>query len=298
MMKKTMIIPVFIINLVQLYAQDFRTDFIDKLDKSDTSGMIEVLRKWEQTDNKDPEFYTSYFNYYFFVSKQDVIALTTEMPEGEFLELTDSLGNTAGFMGSQIMYDSVLFQKGIEKINEGIKLFPNRLDMRFGKVYAYGEVKNWELFTSTIIETINLSAENKNNWLWTQNEKVDQGEDVLLSSIQDYQIQLYNTEDDRLLSNMREIALAILKYYPRHIESLTNVGITYVLEGELIKSLEYFHQAEKINPKDYIVLSNIAYAYKEIKDEKKAIQYYEKVVKYGDEPSKKYAKEQLKLLQE
>ena len=65
---------------------------------------------------------------------------------------------------------------------------------------------------------------------------------------------------------------------------------------ELIKAI--IERAEKINPKDYIVLGNIALGYKLKGDKEKAIEYYEKTVEYGDESAKEYAKQQLKELKE
>ena len=69
-------------------------------------------------------------------SHQEILALTTDQPNGESLVLKDSLNQTAGFLGSQIHYDQTELKKGLNKIDEGIKLYPNRLDMRFGKIYA------------------------------------------------------------------------------------------------------------------------------------------------------------------
>ena len=83
------------------------------------------------------------------------------------------------------------------------------------------KVSDWKNFTSEIIKTIEYSSKNGNNWTWTNNEKYDGGENDFLLDIQTYQLQLYNTGNDDLLENMREIANEVLKYYPNHIESLS-----------------------------------------------------------------------------
>ena len=153
-------------------------------------------------------------------------------------------------------------------------------------------------FTSEILKTIEFSAKNNNNWTWTNNEKYDSGEKEFLLGIQSYQLQLYNTGNDDLLKNMREIANKVLEHYPNHIESLSNLSITYLLTEEYDKGIEPLLKAEKINPKDYIVLGNIALGYKLKGDKEKAIEYYEKTVEYGDESAKEYAKQQLKELKE
>ena len=168
--------------------------------------------------------------------------------------------------------------------------------MRFGKIYVLGQIKDWDSFTKEIVKTVDYSAVNNNQWTWTNNEKQKDGEDFFLSSLQDYQVQLYNTGNDDLLLNMRDIANRILKYYTNHIESLSNLSVTYLLTGEYDKGIEPLLKAEKINPKDYIVLSNIAQGYKLKGDKEKAIEYYDKIVKFGDEQAKTYAKQQIEEL--
>jgi tetratricopeptide (TPR) repeat protein len=119
----------------------------------------------------------------------------------------------------------------------------------------------------------------------------------MLGTIQSYQVQLYNTGDDSLLNDMGKIASAVLKYYPDHIESLSNLSVVYLLQKEYEKALEILLRAEKINPEDYIILSNIAQAYKLKGDSVNSIKYYKLTIKYGDDQAKQFAKEQIQTLE-
>ena len=58
------------------------------------------------------------------------------------------------------------------------------------------------------------------------------------------------------------------------------------------------HQIERINPKDYIVLANIAQGYKLKGDKQKAIAYYRKTAEFGDAQAKEFAKQQIAELQQ
>ncbi|MBW1296325.1 tetratricopeptide repeat protein [Aquimarina litoralis] len=275
------------------FCQNFQSEFLKYCQTKDTLNQLRTLEEWKKINPNDPELYTSYFNYHFSKSRKEVIALTTDQPNGQSLVIKDSLNKTAGFLGSEIHYDKSELQKGISKIDEGIKNYPNRLDMRFGKIYVLGQTKDWQKFTSEIIKTIQYSSKNKNNWTWTNNETRKDGENFFLSALQDYQLQLYNTGDNKLLDNMKEIANEVLKFYPNHIESLSNLSITYLLTKEYDKALVPLYKAEKLNPKDYILLSNIAQAYKLKGEKQKAIEYYKKTIEFGDDRAKKYAKQQI-----
>jgi len=275
------------------FCQDYQSEFLKYCQTKDISNQLKILEKWEKANPDDPELFTSYFNYHFAKSIKEVVALTKDQPNGKSLVLKDSLNKTAGFLGSQIHYDQAELKKGFDKIDQGIKRHPDRLDMRFGKIHALGQVPDWKNFTSEIIKTVKYSATNNNNWTWTNNEKKNGTARDFLSSIQTYQLKLYNTGNDKLLINMREIASEVLKHYPDHIESLSNISITYLLTKEYDKALEPLLKAERLDPKDYIVLSNIAQAYKLKGEKQEAIKYYEKTIEYGDKRAKAYAKQQI-----
>lgn len=168
--------------------------------------------------------------------------------------------------------------------------------MRFGKIYTPGQIEDWEGFTDEIVKTIQYSKKNNNEWTWTFNEKRENGKEFFLTSIQDYQLELYKTENDDLLINMRTIAEEILKIYPDHIESLSNISITYLLTDEYDKAIEALLKAEKIDPNDGVVLSNIAHGYKLKGDIDSSIKYYEKMLKLEDHRAVEFAKQQIEAL--
>lgn len=285
--------------LSQAFGQDFKQQFNDLVSKKDFKGQINLLEKWEKTKTNDPELYVAYFNYYVTKSTTEEITLGNN-PKGEnVLQIMDNDSTKkepVGYIYGDTYYNTKLLNKGFDLIDKGIDKNPTRLDMRFGKIYMLGKTENYEKFTQEIIKTIDYSDVIKNKWTWTDNKTVDDPEKFMLSAVQDYVLQLYNTQNDSLLDNMKRIAETVLKYYPNHVESLSNLSIVYLLKKEYDKALEPLLKAEKIDDKDYIVLSNIAQAYKLKGDNKKAIEYYELTVKYGDEQAIKYAKSQIELL--
>lgn len=280
----------------QVNGQTFKQQFNDLVSKKDTAGQKQLLEKWELTDNNDPELFVAYFNYYVVKSKKEIITLGQNPKGKDVLQIMDqdtTNKEPVAFMYAETSYEPTSLSKGFAWITEGIKKHPDRLDMRFGKIYMLGQLEDYEKFTTEIIQTIDYSSENKNKWTWADSKPVKDPREFMLRAIQDYQLQLYNTENDNLLDNMRRIAEAVLKYYPDHVESLSNISIVFLLQKQYDKALEPLLKAEKINPKDYIVLSNIAHTYKLKGDNKNAIKYYELTIKHGDEQAKKFAKGQI-----
>lgn len=278
------------------FSQNYQADFDDYSKLQDTANQLKTLIQWEAANPKDAELYTCYFNYYYSKSKEELLVLTDKAPSGESFSIVDSLNRPVGFLGSQLNYDATELKKAFDKIDQGIELYPNRLDMRFGKIYALGELQDWENFTAEIIKTIQYSSKNNNNWTWTNNLKSTEGASEFLLDIQTYQLQIYNTGNDDLLKYMREIANEVLKFYPDNIESLSNLSITYLLTEEYDKGIETLLKAEKLNPKDCVVLANIAYAHVLDGNKQKAIEYYEKMKKYGNSEDKEFAQQQITSL--
>lgn len=278
------------------FGQTFKAQFDEYFQRGDSVKQLEVLHTWQDRESENAELLTSYFNYYLGRARQTLIALTTHEPEGESLALTDSTGKPAGYMGNQVYYDPDLLEQAFSKIDQGIGLYPDRLDMRFGKVTAYRLTGDWKNFTEEIVRAIRYSDTNKNQWTWTNNEHKEDGEEFFLSSIQGYQSYLYETGNDSLLTNMRTIAEETLKYYPNDVEALSDLSITYLLSGAYDEGINALLKAEKINPKDGIILGNIAQGYKLKGDIKRSISYFEKMLKLDDPASVSFATQQIEAL--
>ena len=295
-MKRVIIIFLLTVISSRTFGQSNFEKFKKLFRDHDTSAIKSLLSQWEATNPNDPEFYTSAFNYYFSKSKEEMLSIDKEPNEKEGLVLQDSTGKIAGYLNSNEGFNPKKLEKAFSYIDKGIEKFPDRLDMRFGKCYAFGKTEYYEKFTAEIINTIDYSIINKNNWFWTENKKLDDAENFLLDAVQDYLVQLYNTENDDLLENMKQIGERVLKHYPDCIKILSTTAIAYMLTKDYDKAIGHLKHAEQLDPKDYIVLNNIAEGYRRKGDKENAIKYYELTLKYGDEDSKQHAADQIKKM--
>ena len=89
-------------------AQNYQEDFQKYFHSNDSVNQLKTLKEWEKANPKDPELFTSSFNYYFNKSKDEIIIISAgEPPKGEkHLSFSDSAGNYAGFIGSKINYSN------------------------------------------------------------------------------------------------------------------------------------------------------------------------------------------------
>ncbi len=292
---------IFCLTLIfnQSFAQTLKEQFNALMYKKDTVGQLELLKKWEKSDNNDPELFVSYYNYFVIRSMSEIITVGQD-PKGEdvfqIMSQDTTVKEPVAYIYSDTHFEPEFLSKAFDIITKGIEKYPNRLDMRFGKTYIFMQIGDYENLTREIIKVVDYSVLNNNQWFWSDNEKIDEPKEFMLSSIQDYQYQIYNTGNDELLDNTKRISEAVLKYYPDHVESLSNIAVVYLIHNDHDKALEFLLKAEKLNPTDFIVLSNIAHTYKQKGDNANSIKYYELTVKYGDEQAKEYAREQIAKL--
>ena len=250
-MKKPVIILSLYVAISSIsFGQTFKEQFNDLGAKKDTAGQRVLLKKWEQSDSTDAELYVAYFNYYINKSRQEVVRMDNN-PKGEkSLQIMDqdtTKKEPVAYIHSEIFFEPEIIKKGFDKIDKGIAHYPTRLDMRFGKIFMMGKVEEYEIFTNEIIKTIDYSVSIDNKWMWGDNKLLDDGKKFMLQAIQDYQIQLYDTENDDLLHNMKRIAERALKYYPDHVESLSNLSIVYLLWQQIRQGIGTPAQSGKIS---------------------------------------------------
>lgn len=296
-MKTTLITTIVLVFGTTVYGQDYYDKFKNFSTNKDTVGQRNLLQEWEKKNINDPELYTCYFNFYVQKSMSEVIRLDSDPSTGKNLQITDSTNQVVGYIHGETSYNPKYLNLGFEIIDQGIAKFPNRLDMRFGKIHMLGQVNDYDSFTDEIVRSIDYSIKNKNKWQWTLNESVKEPKDFLLDNIQTYINNLFDL-GDRQAKNIRRIAETTLKNYPDNVVSLSNLGISYIFENNYSKGLEPLLTAEKKTPKDPIILGNIAYIYINLKNNKKATEYYEKVIQFGDDNAKRFAEQQLKKIKE
>ena len=283
-------------------AQNVYDNFYKALHEKDSATVEQILSEIRYSNDQSAERYIAEYNYW--VNKAHVSEgpiLSTELPEGVDVSgvftLTDSMGNIAGYMYGVEYYDSLLTDSALLIISEGIQQHPNRLDMRFGKIYLLGQSGRWQSYTDEILSTLEHSEKNNNAWKYPNvTESMDT---ILIYSILDYEKALYSAlsksdtltvQDTMKIHYMRSIAQRMLRLYPHDVFSLNIMAVTYHAMGQEDSALVWLLRAEKVNPRDALVLLNIADTYNRLGDRKKEKIYLKKATKYGD----KYIRDEIR----
>ena len=240
-------------------AQSYSDSFYDALNSDNLVMQRQVLAEWQQASPDDIDLYIARFNYH--------------------------MGQTLGTSSTAAADSTVLV------IDQAIRLFPDRLDLRFGKIYFLGEIRQWTAFADEIISTLDRSELINHRW---QFPNFDQGGRILIvEGVQDYLYTLFSSgqpTDDvtgqaaattapapDALPQIRRIAHRAAQLFPSEPAFFSALAYTYIAEADYQTALHHLKRAEQLAPNDPAVLQQLVDVYTRMKDKKSAAQYRERL---------------------
>ena len=284
--------------IIKDYAQKSHDEYSVLMEKKNYTEAFKILEKWKFFDNKNPELYIDYFNLYLSEGTESGISIDTERNNNETsIELADPKTNQiVGYINGYTNYNQEHLTKAIISLNEGINYSRDRLDMYFGKIHVLNEVGDYKTASSTIQEVLKQSIINKNNWLWSKNEKIDDGERVLLDSLNDYYAEWINIRNDQSLEALLNTSTLQVDLYKNNTYGYNFLAYYYILKDQKIKAIPLLLIAEKIDPNDLVVINNLARLYEDTGNKIEAAKYWDKIIMLGTPEQVTAAKERKKML--
>lgn len=276
---------------------DWYEKYLSCVNDSDVHAWKAMIEQWEQAEPESPDVYAAWYNYYIKLAMTDVVALTTTAPEDnqEALQLMDSTGVVAGYMYGIESYNDSILQIGYQKLNTAIRLFPDRLDLPFGKVAMLFRQQLYSEVMQELRHVLDRSEKNGNRWLWTLNQPLDDGEYVLKDSMQDYFAQLFDAGQSDYASQLVEW---MLRLYPTDIIFRSDKASLLAIAKRYSEALPIYLSIYEDNPDDIIVVSNIAHIYYTLGDKEATLKYYSKLVQCGDSEIEDIAKQRIKVMKQ
>lgn len=292
----------FILSAVPaLTAQSFAERFADRFSVGDTAAARQVLQQWEASAERPAEFFVAGLNYCFHMARQSLIVLGDNPGDGNgpTFETVDSTGTGhVLFLFEAVRYDTALVRRGIAYVDRGIEAYPLRLDMRFGKIRALGEIGDYGRYVDAIVDAVAASADNACRWLWSDDRPLEDGREFMLSAVQDYVNRLYELGTDEGLDGMDRIASTVLGIYPDHVESLDNAAIVRIVRGRYDEAKPLLMRAERLAPRDMTILANLAELHVRQGDRPAAATYYRRMADCAEGSDRDYALRRLRELEE
>ncbi len=261
-------------------------------------GIETVLNNWAAVDSTDIDLLKARFSYYFAKSQTSEVVTKQQkrfLGKDPVITLKDSTGNNV-FYFEETFYDDTLYGRSVKYLDQAIRLYSDRLDLRFLKaasLLAY-EKESPDMALSLMLKLIDETYQDGKVWIYP-GTSVDQ--DFFEAAVQQYCYSFYNIGTVDSYSAFKSLSEKMLEYQPKNSLFLANIGSYYLIaESNPKVALKYYNKVLKIRPDDYTAIKNcviIARKQKNVKLEKK---YLPLMAKYGSGSDKITAEARLKSL--
>ena len=214
-MKRALFFCLTLMALNAMYAQSFSDRFDDAFAANDVAAQRQALQDWELSAPEDVNLIIAFYNFY------------------------------ANQAMEQTPYLAQLADSGLLVIERGIVLYPDRLDLRFGKIFFLGELRRWDAFADEIMRMLDHSDEINHRWLFPN---VEEGlKELVMEGVADYQLTMRETlpGDSAMVNRIRRVAKRTVQLFPSDVNALHLLGETYLGEDDE-RASKYLKRAEEL----------------------------------------------------
>ena len=295
----------FALSCLCLSAQDSAGAFKSRYDALvkrvgyDGVGVETILDRWESAFPDDPDMLVARFNYYLLKSTSTEIRVKNQerfLGARPVLVLKDSLGTDVNYFQEKVYSDS-LFAMASQAIDRAVKLYPDRLDLRFSKITSLVgyEKESPDMATSALSALIDYDRTAHPSWKYGD-EPADAG--LFESGIQEYCATFYAIGSPASYESFRALSEKMLKYDAKNPLFLSNIGTYYLIaKGDNKTARKYYDKVLKIDPSNYTAIKNSVLMARRENNAKLEKKYLPMLAKYGaDESEKAAAQARLNLL--
>ena len=227
--------------IASVCAQSYSDAFDEAFRRDDIAGQRQALELWQQEAPNDVNLFIARYNYY-------ANRAITSDADGHTLATNQSLADS-----------------GLLAIEEGITLFPDRLDLRFGKLYFLGELGRWDAFAKESDRTLDYSVQIGHRWAYP-NVPDDMIEELLVEGMVDYMVEMFvriadtahlTAVDSLMAMRIQRMAKRIVQLFPGDFPSTYMLALSHLMLNENDKAYKYLRRAENINSTSVPLLKSL-----------------------------------------
>lgn len=168
---------------------------------------------------------------------------------------------------------------------EGLKRFPDRLDFMITRCIALDAARAWKEFGAQMASALQRAATEPEKLRWLEDMKPPfPPAEELLNGLQGVIGRALQEGGKAGVERARDLAEIGLKYYPREVRLLSDMGSSYAGESRWELALPYYEAARSNAPEDNTVRLNLAQAYHWLGREKESRATLQAIIQSGRDP--------------
>jgi len=272
-------------------ASDYLSDF-NRVKATGDEKMVEAfLVEAGKTQAGNADYYATAANYWWQVSQS--VDITTRPAEGGDYSVRDKVtGAEVGSISTTGRGNPELPKRALETLTEGVRLFPQRVDMALGLAHIQYEMERQKACVSTLLKLLATAKKDPEELTWTRNAQLPSPAGFLIpEAIQKYTHALYREETPAADALCIRLCDATIATFPDHAFAYNVRAAMAAAQGQPAESLSYLEKASAKAPDDALILMNLGDSYAKANESAKARATYTKVLQLaeGDESLKEQA---------
>ncbi|MCX7948865.1 MAG: hypothetical protein N2509_01990 [Treponemataceae bacterium] len=298
MKNRWLAVLLLVVNAVFLFADD-KSTYLQLLQANKMQELKAHLEQWEKKSPDDPEMLIGYFNYYIKMASKEALVFGGETPpvRGTAMIITDpATGEKVGYLYGEVFYDRVNTEKALQVINKAIELYPDRLDMHFGKTRFLSLLKAYNEQKDYLLTLFAVGKNNDHQWKWSDGQVLENGKAFFVETLQTYIAEWMDSGNNVAFKCVQPVSEALIEYFPQSPIGYNDCGLYYAMSGDLQNAERYFLAGYQVAPSDDVILSNLACLYEITQDIEKAKKFYTLMARSSDRDAAAYAKQKLSEL--
>ena len=261
-------------------------------------GIETLLNAWEAEDSTDLRLHTARFNYYFAKSRTESVVTKPErkyLGMDPILQLKDSTG-TDVYYYQEYFYNDSLFSMAVKTLDNSIKMYPDRLDLRFLKADAFiaYEKGSPDMTLAYLGDLADEYFTGGRTWEYPGDTVNDE---FFKSMIQQYCAVFFSLGTNNSYEAFKTLSEKMLSYMKDDTTFMDNLGSYMLVAQKNHKAaLKWYNKVLKIKPEDYTAIKNgiiVARSMKDLKLEKK---YLQMMAEYGPSTEQESARVRLNAM--
>jgi tetratricopeptide (TPR) repeat protein len=259
--------------------QDYAARFKELRERKADAQIEPLLNEWREKRPNDPDAWITSANYYF---NQRQVMISRKKPQKGDFSLTDKTGKQAGSISFES--DEAATKRAADLLQQATTKFPDRLDIWCGLAFVYQESGDFDSEFSTLQRMVSYARDHLAQLRWLNGENLPEPADHFipgkLHSYGMYYEKKENPEDDK---RFLKIATFAAEQFPGHPYAFNDVALYYSIAGDNAKTREWLEKANRINPKDTLVLMNLGQICSKLGDNRDARKWYQEVLRVDPE---------------
>ncbi|MDY3978589.1 MAG: hypothetical protein SOZ00_01010 [Tidjanibacter sp.] len=253
--------------------------------------LYSLLDEWERAEPQNTTMLVAQFNRHANAIVSKTMGVSEELPAGVSnpMALTDSLGNTAGYLYEYYITSDSVLSVAIDYIDRAIEFSPERADLRMGRISAYWIAGNNYLdkYISEIESLLGDLADKKRRWLYGPTDTISREE--IVDAVQDYCAQLFSLCSDEGNAAVESISKRVLTLFPKNSAAHSNLGSVASRRGELKLAEKEYRKGLRLSPDDTVILRNLAIVCKKESKTADSAKYIARLKEVGNDDDRAWA---------